>query len=686
MAGKVHSHWVCLRSHAHPTADDVVSGMVCLGTDGSTVYMTTSDGTTTAINGSALVTNITIDDDTPDAFRVKEGITDFLNIGTVDGSETLTVGAVLATLTTTMRGQVVNITSGDTITASATGNISILSSGGSTEIGGNPLYLGEQLSTDPVRIGISGARSIRAGSNSATEFIATSQNSSLTMDTNGVEISVKDGEEFSILTQSGHQILGTDFGTTDDITIGDVSAFAGQQLVLDVDNVSIGNTVSVAGDLTVTGNAILNASSNLVVQGGGAITDGTNDVIVFNSSGELTRLGDTAAPTLNHVLTWNGSKWEPQQAQGAGGVANLSDLGDVDNGLSPNANEILAYDGNANNFQAVTVSDALADASLHDFPDVLGTSGTVGQMLMWGPTSAWTPTDVSIEDLHSVNITTGAQIDGYVVSWDNANSEWTAAAPYTNADAVTAVEGEGTLDLTGAVTTKNGHPNSFAAVGGGAASMFSEEISTSTGGWEFFTTALSSEIKLIPGYRYDVCFAGFLPGTVLGSPSNLHPAIRLEDSGATSFASFAARRGMTTAIQQDTDGQMHFMVRCSLAVFDDPEDSVGTKRYVIPAGMVAYMTSDMANSNGGHDTILGWDNANHRPIQLGTPDLSNTGVAVLTPSDALTILKVGFVVDTTQHDAQNNVQAVITGAWVNAFPGLGSVVAGAGSNWPPTLP
>ena len=386
MAGTVSSHWMFLRSNANPGASDVASGVVALGTDGSSIYMTTAAGVTTAINGAAVQKDINLTDNAASEFQVRQASDKYIEVSTTDGSETLVLGNTgIAALATTMLSDTLTVTTTAAVAMTAGTTLSI-DSGTSTTVAGTLLYVGEQNSVDPVHIANGGAREVNLSTVQGTVTRVRGADSTLVMDTNGVAVQVKDGEELSIRTAAGHTILDTDFATTDDITVGDVGAFAGQQLILDVATVQANNDVAVTGTVTANGNIIANGSSNLVLQGGGDITDGSNTALTVSATGQITRLGTSAAPTTNHVLTWNGTEWLSQAAPG-GGATNLSGLSDVAT-LSPSGNDLLQYNSSTSVFEAVTPASVVGALNIGALANVSGSAATVtNQILVWSGSS-----------------------------------------------------------------------------------------------------------------------------------------------------------------------------------------------------------------------------------------------------------------------------------------------------------
>lgn len=668
MPGKLHSHWVCLRSHANPAASDVDAGAICLGTDGSSIYMTTSDGTTTAINGSAVMKDINLDDNAADEFRLRQASDEYIKVSTTDGSEVLALGNTgVTTLGATLHAATFSATTTGTITMTATGDATV-SSSANTVVAGANLYVGAQNSTNPVYVANGGAREVTINSIQGTATQVRAADSTLVMNSDGVRIRVKDGEELQLQTEAGHTILDTDFGSTDDITIGDVAAFAGQQLIADVATVLVNNDLDVVHDLTVQGEAAV--TGDLELTGGGSLKASASiTAMTVSATGQITQLG-TSTPTTSQVLSWDGTEWIATTPQ-SGGASALSGLSDVDNGLSPADNNLLQYSSANSVFEAVTPASILADHDIGALGNVDAGAATDGQFLKYNnSTSEWEPHTLVLTDA-DVNATYGAGIDGYSLKWVNASSEWQTFDPA--AAAVAAVEGEATLDLTGAVTTQHGGSGALAAVGGGNNATTGFIISTDS---DTYSSVDTGVVVLEPGYRYDIYFTarvGAVNGTVTNQFKTLFPAVMLTD-GSSAISKFASNTGfdpstLTTATMMT--------VRLSLLVLEKPSDTSNV--YVIPSGICSLRVGPNASDNKTF-IMLGW--ANGAP--LGGEPASDGGVAVQV---AKTQTKVRVGIDQaatgTAHSAQNHLDVQFVGAWCQAFPGL-AILDGDGSGNHPT--
>lgn len=667
--GKMHSHWVCLRSHAHPTASDVAAGAVCLGTDGSTVYMTTSDGTTTPINGSAVMKDINLDDNAASEFKVRQASDKYIEITTTDGSEALALGNTgVAALAATINSATLSATTTGIISMSAGGNATF-SSTANTIVAGANLYVGAQNSVNPVYVGNGGAREVTVNSIQGTATRVRAADSTLIMNSDGVRIRVKTGEELQLQTEAGHTILETDFANTDDITIGDVAAFAGQQLIADVATVLVNNDLDVVNDLTVQNNAAI--TGYLQLTGGGDIKATSNaTAITVSATGQLTQLG-TSTPTTNQVLTWNGTEWVATTPQ-SGGASALTGLSDVDSGLSPSDNDLLQYNTTTSVFESVTPASVVAGLNIGALANVDSAAPSANQLLRYNTAAgAWQPHTFNLVDVADVNATYGAGIDGHAVKWVNSSTEWQTFDPA--AAAVTAVEGEATLDLTGAVTTQHGSSVNLAAVGGGNNASTSFILSTEAA--DRYSSADTGLLVLEPGYRYDVFFTARV-NTVNGSMTglrNIYPAVHLTD-GASAITKFSTNSGFDVTEVSDTT---MFTFRLSLLVLEKPADTSNV--YVIPSGVCALRVGTGFN-NERHSMILGWANGN----PLGAePPASADGIAVQVAKTQKK-LRVGIDQSGTgnAHTTQNHLDIQFVGAWCQAFPGLAINDADGGGNHP----
>ena len=684
MAGKVLAHQFVFKSTVTPTG--VGASTLSLWTDGTSFYFTDSSDVTTALGGGATQTHIAISDNYGSggvpayAFAVYEGANYYMRADTTDGAEFLTLGLTgMATQTTQVKGGAIDIASDTTASLTGVGNVEIDSSGGNTTIKGSSVYLGEPSSVDPVYMATSGTRNVYVGSVTAVETRLWGADSKVTLSSTGLALTVKDGAELTALTASGHTILSTDFASSNNITVGDVAAFADQDLILSVREVQVPGALAVTGASVFTGQATFD--NDIVLNDGGSLKEGGGTAAFsFDGSGHVTKIGQSTS-TTSHYLQWDGAKavW----AAGAGGGASqLSDLSDVGSTSGVADNNVLIYDQSAGEFEVSSVSAVLGHGSLNDLSDVAAPTPTDTQVLSWvNGTSKWQPVTLALgattlNALTDVNAPSPANTQ--LLSWDNGTSKWIPANKYSNAEAVAAVEGEATLDLIGVVSTENGSGSVWAAVGGGSQAVFSDEYSTAAGGSEFFITALKSDVSLSPGSRYDICFSGYLDSKTGTIPSAWHPAVRFSD-GSSNKVFFATRLGADNTMSGDE--QLHFTVRLSVLVVDDPIDG-GTKRYLIPAGTAGFVSSDPVSAVDSNTTVLGWNLGSNIPIALPSGSHNQNAVAMQTPDNTLVQVHCGFVLGTGgAHSGPNNVSLVITGAWINSFPGL-AVAAGAGSAWP----
>ena len=686
MAGKVLSHEFVFKSTVTPTG--VGASTLSLWTDGTSFYFTDSSDVTTALGGGATQTHIAITDNyggggTPAyAFAVYEGANYYMRADTTDGAEFLTLGLTgMATQTTQVKGGAIDIASDSTASLTGVGDVDINSSGGNTTIKGSSVYVGDPASVDPVYVATSGARNVYVGSGTAAETRLWGADSKVTLSATGMALIVKDTKEFTVQTATGHTLFSTDFATTNNITIGDVAAFADQDLTLDVREVLVPGTLAVSGTSVFALRATFDDS--IILNDGGSLMEGGGAAALsFDGSGHVTKIGQSVH-TTGYYLQWDGDDSRAIWAAGAGGgAAQLSDLSDVGDTSGVADNNVLIYDQSSGEFEVSSVSTILGHGALNDLSDVNSPAPTDAQVLTWvNGSTEWQPTTLALgattlNALTDVNAPSPA--DTQLLSWDNGTSMWIPVAGYSNADAIAAVEGEATLGLTGAVTTENGSGSVWAAVGGGGQGVFSDEFSTQGGGSEFFTTDLKIDLSMEPGYRYDISFAGFLDNVTGSIPSSWHPAVMFSD-GSSNKVCFATKRGVDSTISGDE--HLHFMVHLSVFVADDPLDG-GTKRYLIPSGRANITSSDPVSNVDLSTGILGWDLGGNRPVALPAGAHGSNAVAMQTPDDSLIEVNCGFVLGTGGvHNGSNNVELVITGAWINSFPGL-AVAAGAGAAWP----
>lgn len=472
MSGRVFSHWFCIRSSVHPTAAEVAAGQIFLGTDGTSLYMTDADGNTTVVGGSAASTDINIDDNTDDAFRVRQNTDHYIEIDTLDGTEKLVLGNFLAGLSTELKGNAISATATDSVTVEGGGDVTIDSTGGTTEIRGSTIRIGQSSQTSPIYIGTSGARNIRLGHTTSTELLLRGNESTIDFDATGLLMSVKDGEEFLLTHVAGTNIISTDFGAANgNITIGDVTAFPSQDLICDVHEVQVPD-LHATGASQFDGEATF--SNNIVLNDGGSLKEGGGqDALTIDGSGHITRIGQST-PSLNYVLQWDGAKAVWGASPSSGGANALSDLSDVGDVTGSADGEVLMFVNASGEYENTAATSVVAQASLSDLSDVSAT----------------------------------APSDGEVLTWDNGGSRWIsspASAGYSDAQAISAVEGEGTLDLTGEVTTQDGTGSVFAHVGGGSDSVAGWRVRTDTGVFMFPGQGVGKFV-VSDGNRYDIYF------------------------------------------------------------------------------------------------------------------------------------------------------------------------------------
>ena len=682
MAGIILSHQFVLKNTTTPTG--LIAGTLSLWANGTSLYYTDSSDVTTAIGGAGTQTHISITDNygasgTPAyAFAVYEGANYYMRADTTNGAEFLTLGLTgMATQTTQVKGGAVTIASDTTASLTGAGNVEVNSSGGNTTVKGSSVYVGEPASANPVYTGTSGARNVFVGSVAATETRLWGADSKVTLSSTGMALIVKDTKEFTVQTATGHTLFSTDFASTNNITVGDVAAFADQDLVLSV------RQVQVPGTLAVTGTSVFSAQAtfdnDIVLNDGGSLKEGGGTAAIsFDGSGHVTKIGQSTS-TTSHYLQWDGAKAVWAAAAG-GGASQLSDLSDVASTAGVTDNDLLLYNTGTSTFEVSSVAAMLDDGLLNNVGDVNSAAPTNGQVLTWVTSSSkWEPTTLTLgaTTLNALtDVNAGSPTDTQLLSWDNGTSRWIPANKYTNAEAITAVEGEATLDLTGTVSTENGSGSVWAAVGGGGQAVFADEYTTAGGGTEFFTTILKTDISLAPGHRYDIYFSGYKDSTTGTIPHAWHPAVRFSD-GSTAKVCFATRLGADSTMTGDD--QLQFMVRLSVFVADDPIDG-GTKRYLIPSGHGTFVTTDPGAAIDTTTAVLGWNLGSNVPQALPSGSHGANAVAMQTADASLVQVHCGFVLDGA-HSGSHNVQLVSTGAWINSFPGL-TTTTGAGASWP----
>jgi hypothetical protein len=159
-------------------------------------------------------------------------------------------------------------------------------------------------------------------------------------------------------------------------TLSDIEV-DGTTLVCDETNNRIGigtaspsTALDVAGDVTLSGDIIIDDGGSLKEAGGTA-------AITFDGSGNVTKIGQDT-PSSDEVLTWDGSKWVASAS--AGGSTDLNGLGagtiDV---AADSFGFIDANDGNASKKESIAdFVAAIAGTNLTASNGVLAASGGGG--------------------------------------------------------------------------------------------------------------------------------------------------------------------------------------------------------------------------------------------------------------------------------------------------------------------
>lgn len=401
--GKAYTHWLFLRSHDDPTEDDVLAGQVGLGTDGSTIYMTTSDGTVTPINGSAVMKDIVLDDNASAEFQVRESTNTYLKVDTTDGSEVVKVGnSDVATVTAQVVGETIDIDAGGDMTIDAGGTVDVVSAGVMTLQGGS-LNVGGSGNGD-ILVGTTGTRDIDIGSANATEVTLATSGGSVDLSATGIANEI----DTNLVWTVGRS--GFDYLEVDD-SAGTFSVLS--TMVVDA------STVAVTGNLTVTGtvDGVDLSTLGSIANGEGASQIGIEDTGTYYTGTDVEAALQEIGVSLGTV------------------PANASDLADVDTSGAADRNLLWYVNGSAE-WQPVTPATMAAEVDLGDLADVDGAATpTDGQLLAFNTsTGLWGPINVpSLDDLPDVSV--AAPSDGEVLTWDNAAGEWTAAAVPTNGGA-----------------------------------------------------------------------------------------------------------------------------------------------------------------------------------------------------------------------------------------------------------
>ena len=348
--GKIHAHWVTLRSHDDPETDDVASGAVCLGTDGSTIYMTTADGTTTPINGSAVMKDIVLDDDAAAEFQVRESTNTYLLVNTTDGSEVVKVGnSDVASVSVQLLGQTVDVTSSGDTTIDASGTVDVIAAGVATIQGGS-INLGGSGNGD-ILVGTTGTRDIDVGSANATEVTLATSGASLELSATGAAHLVA-----STLTWTVGR-TGLDYITVDD---DDETVSLFSTVVVDA------TTVTITGDVAVTGTVDGVDLSTLasIANGQGCSQLGVEDAGTYYAGADVEAVLQEVGASLGAV------------------PANASDLADMDTTGVADKN-VLWYVTGDSEFQPVTPATMAAEVSLSDLGDVDAAAPAEGEVLTW---------------------------------------------------------------------------------------------------------------------------------------------------------------------------------------------------------------------------------------------------------------------------------------------------------------
>jgi hypothetical protein len=490
--GKIHSHWVTLRSHEDPAAEDVASGSVCLGTDGSTIYMTTSDGTTTPINGSAVMKDIVLDDDASEEFLVRQGTNTYLQVDTVDDAEVVRVGNEDVTaLTVQIQAATIEVASsgstmisaGDTWDALAVGAMTF--QGGSINVGG--------AGNGDILVGSTGTREITMGNVNATGVDLVTSGASIALSSGGAVHRVSSAKSWTV----GR--VGVDYLVVDD-DAETVSVLS----TVEIDS----TTVTVTGNLDVTGtvDGVDLSTLGSIANGQGCSQLGVEDPGGYYAGANVEAVLQEVGVSLGLV------------------PANMSDLADVDTTGVADKN-LLWYVVGSTEFQPATPAAVAAEVSIQDLADVDGVATpTDGQILafnngtgLWGPVNS--PAMADLDSLSDVNAPSPA--DGEVLTWDAGGGEWVAAA---------------------------------SSVTGGAGSEF-EPAALSTVGVFERRSVLNQTILTSQGVRIHISFAATLVRTGAPT-GEVRLGLILEDGGGSPAAYFATNADLGGGTNVEISGHI----------------------------------------------------------------------------------------------------------------------------------
>jgi len=172
-------------------------------------------------------------------------------------------------------------------------------------------------------------------------------------------------------------------------------------------------------------------AAKVTVNGKGIITD-----MATSSSGDLSDVDLSVAPTENQVLVWNETDgaWKPGDQTGGGGdpgtIASIDDIGDVDTSTDPPVNgEVLTWDNDAGLWVASAPTGGAQVIS--DLTDVSDEAPSDGQVLTWrtgtsdwGPAPAGSGTVTSVDGVgtNGVDVTGGPIVDSGTLTVSLSNT------------------------------------------------------------------------------------------------------------------------------------------------------------------------------------------------------------------------------------------------------------------------
>jgi len=200
-----------------------------------------------------------------------------------------------------------------------------------------------------------------------------------------------------VLTYSGGSWINLPQGTTHLSNNSDVdtsSAVNGDKLVFDgiewsgehdlLNNINNVNAPSPSDNQTLTWNDTAGEWQPMDAQSTVSNIDDLDDVDTV-----------TSAPSLNNVLTWDGSNWVPQTTQSV--VNSMDDLNDADTSTVPPIDgQALVWNASVSNWNPGTVSGGGGASAIDDLSDVdtVTSAPSSGQSLVWDG-SNWVPGTVS---------------------------------------------------------------------------------------------------------------------------------------------------------------------------------------------------------------------------------------------------------------------------------------------------